>query len=68
MNIYKFTNSYFSFLADVDRFVSTDFSEHETSFWDEIIRTRQNGSAVVKTSLPVILMLFIRSPLIWLYI
>ena len=56
------------FLVDVDRFVSKDFSEHDTTFWNEIIRTRQNGSAMVKTSLPVLLMLFINSsPLIWFF-
>ena len=51
-------------LADAGRFTSTDFYEpqHNQNFWDEVIRSRKNGSPSIKTSLLLLLMLLIENP------
>ena len=49
------------FIPDVDRFISKDFSEHNPTFWDEIIKTRKNSSPIMNTSLPRLMLQMIPS-------
>ena len=48
------------FLADVDRFVYTNDDYYGTSLWDEIIRTRKNGSPSLKVSQLILLILILK--------